>query len=44
MPNLGSLACLEVADKFLWVGGWGGGVVCKVIFESNPTLVELLLS
>ena len=25
-------------------GGWvGGGVVCKVIFMSNPTFVELLL-
>ena len=26
------------------VGGWGAGVVCKVIFMSNPTYVELSLS
>ena len=38
MPNFSSLAGLEVAEKFLWVGGgWGG--VCKVIFVSNPTVV-----
>ena len=24
---------------FLWVGGGWGGVVCKVIFMSNPTTV-----
>ena len=40
MPNFSSLAGLEVAEKFLWgVGGWGGGVVCTVIFMSNPTVV-----
>ena len=38
MPNFSSLAGLEVAEKFLWVGG-GGGVVCTVIFMSNPTVV-----
>ena len=39
MPNFSSLAGLEVAEKFLWgVGGWGG-VVCTVIFMSNPTVV-----
>ena len=38
MPNFSSLAGLEVAEKFLWVGGgWGG--VCTVIFVSNPTVV-----
>ena len=38
MPNFSSLAGLEVAEKFLW--GWGGGgVVCTVIFMSNPTVV-----
>ena len=26
------------------VGGGWGGVVCKVIFMSNPTFVEMLLS
>ena len=38
MPNFSSLAGLEVAEKFLWGGGWGG-VVCTVIFMSNPTVV-----
>ena len=44
MPNFSSLAGLEVAEKFLW-GGWGGvgGVVCTVIFVSNPTFVEVRL-
>ena len=37
MPNFSSLARLEVPEKFLWWGGWGG--VCKVIFMSNPTVV-----
>ena len=32
-----SLAGLEVAEKFVW--GVGGGVVCTVIFMSNPTVV-----
>ena len=48
MPNFSSLAGLEVAEKFLWgVGGVGGvgwgGVVCTVIFVSNPTFVEVRL-
>ena len=40
MPNFSSLAGLEVAEKFLWggEGGWGG-VVCTVIFMSNPPVV-----
>ena len=38
MPNFSSLAGLEVAEKFL-KGGVGGGVVCTVIFVSNPTVV-----
>ena len=38
MPNFRSLARLEVPEKFVWGGGWGG-VVCKVIFMSNPTVV-----
>ena len=38
MPNFSSLAGLEVAEKFLWGVGWGG-VVCTVIFMSNPTVV-----
>ena len=37
MPNFSSLAGLEVAEKF--VEGVGGGVVCTVIFVSNPTVV-----
>ena len=37
MPNFSSLAGLEVAEKFVW--GGGGGVVCTVIFMSNPTVV-----
>ena len=40
VPNFSSLARLEVPEKFLWVG-WGG--VCKVIFVSNPTIVEVRL-
>ena len=34
---------LDIADiEFVWVvGGGGGGVVCKVIFVSNPTKVML---
>ena len=40
MPNFSSLAGLEVAEKFLWGVGWvGGGLVCTVIFMSNPTVV-----
>ena len=39
MPNFSSLAGLEVAEKFLWGAGWVGGVVCTVIFMSNPTVV-----
>ena len=39
MPNFSSLAGLEVAEKFLWGVGWVGGVVCTVIFMSNPTVV-----
>ena len=42
MPNFSSLARLEVPEKFVWGGGWGG-VVCKVIFMSNPTTVEVVL-
>ena len=34
MPNFSSLARLEVPEKFVW-----GGVVCTVIFMSNPTVV-----
>ena len=34
VPNFSSLACLEVPEKFVWVGG-----VCTVIFMSNPTVV-----
>ena len=33
MPNFSSLAGLEVVEKFVW------GVVCTVIFISNPTVV-----
>ena len=39
MPNFSSLAGLEVAEKFLWGVGGVGGVVCTVIFMSNPTVV-----
>ena len=42
MPNVRSLAGLEVAEKFVWGGGVGwGGAVCKVIFMSNPTTAEV---
>ena len=34
------LGLLKDSVDFLWVGGVGWGVVCKVIFISNPTLVE----
>ena len=41
MTNFSSLARLEVPEKFMW---WvGGGGVCKVIFMSNPTVVEVRL-
>ena len=39
MPNFSSLAGLEVAEKFVWGGEGGGGVVCTVIFMSNQTVV-----
>ena len=37
MPNFSSLAGLEVAEKFVVVGGWGGegGVVEHVTTMSN---------
>ena len=38
MPNFSSLAGLEVVEKFVW-----GGVVCTVIFMSNPTVVLRLV-
>ena len=42
MPNFSSLAGLEVAEKFVVVGGWGGGwntcLLCLI-----PTLVILEL-
>ena len=43
MPNFSSLVRLEVPEKFVWGGGWGG-VGCKVISVSNPTYIELSLS
>ena len=36
VPNFSFLAGLEVAEKFVW---GVGGVVCTVIFMSNPTVV-----
>ena len=37
MPNFSSLAGLEVAEKFVVVGGWGGwGGVEHVTIMSNP--------
>ena len=41
MPNFSSLAGLEVAEKFVVVGG--GGVVEHVTTMSTPTLVALEL-
>ena len=36
------LRLTEAVVEFLWVGGgWWG--VCKVIFVSNPTTVEVVL-
>ena len=34
-----SLYCSKAERRVSVVGGWGG--VCKVIFMSNPTFVEL---
>ena len=36
MPNFSSLAGLEVAEKFLWGGGWGG---LHSHFHVKPTVV-----
>ena len=51
VPNFSSLACLEVAEKFLWVGWWGGGVGCGGMqshFQVKPNfgwiVIELTLS
>ena len=41
MPNFSSLACLEVPEKFLWVGGlggWGGVVQSHFIVKPNHVL------
>ena len=42
MPNLSSLAGLEVAEKFVWWVVWGGFQV-DTVSNLNPSCLELLL-
>ena len=43
MPNFSFLACLEVAEKFVGVGGWGVGVEHVATMSNlNPSYLELL--
>ena len=41
MPNFSSLAGLEVPEKFVGGGGWGGGFQVSTV--SNPTKLLLQL-
>ena len=43
--TIGSVTA-EIVETLSFCGGWGGGGdgVCKAIFVSNPTYVELSLS
>ena len=42
VPNFSFLACLEVAEKFVWGGvGWGVDHVATVS-NLNPSYLELL--
>ena len=45
IPNFSSLACLEVAEKFVVVVGWLGGVVghLATVSNLNPRCVALSL-
>ena len=40
VPNFSFLACLEVAEKLGWCGGWGGHVA--TVSKLNPSYLELL--
>ena len=46
MPNFSSLAGLEVAEKFVVVGGWVGGVVehLTTMSNSNTSCFRVVLS
>ena len=46
MPNFSSLAGLEVAEKFVVVGGWVGGVVghLATVSNSNASCFRVALS
>ena len=46
MPNFSSLAGLEVAEKFVVVGGWVGGVVehLTTMSNSNASCFRVVLS
>ena len=46
MPNFSSLAGLEVAEKFVVVGGWGGGGVehLTTVSNSNASCLRVELS
>ena len=40
-PNFSSLAGLEVAEKFVVVGGWGGGVHLTTMSNSNVSYIRV---
>ena len=44
MPNFSSLAGLEVAEKFVVVGWWGGGVHVTTMSNSNASWFRVALS
>ena len=44
MPNFSSLAGLEVAGKFVVVGGWVGGEHVTTVSNSNASCFRVALS
>ena len=44
MPNFSSLAGLEVAEKFVGVGGVGGGEHLTTVYNSNTSCLRVVLS
>ena len=44
MPNFSSLAGLEVAEKFVVVGGWGGGTHDYTMSNSNVSYIRVALT
>ena len=44
MPNFSSLAGLEVAEKFVVVGGWGGVEHVTTMSNSNASCFRVGLS